>query len=156
MLQYYWSFSNALKLDKIKTEIYASSKTDQRTKNDTTKAMLLTNISFIYPKYSGIFIQNTRASRWRAIAYPRASAIKYLRAHYNSQCVPPVLINRAIICDSFKVLAQKAYEELCDNKNTPPKKKKKTTQKSYLLTSSDPQTNTVFYSLPLTLHQGVK
>ena len=35
--------------------------------------------------------------------------------HQNSECVPPVLIYRAITCDSFKVLAQKAYEELCDN-----------------------------------------
>ena len=52
--------------------------------------------------------QKSRASRWRAIAYPRASAIAYLRAHQNSKCVPPVLIHRAITCDSFKVLAQKA------------------------------------------------
>ena len=28
--------------------------------------------------------------------------------HQNSECVPPVLIYRAISCDSFKVLAQKA------------------------------------------------
>ena len=34
----------------------------------------------------------------------------------NSECVPPVLIHRAIACDSFKVLAQKAIKELCDNK----------------------------------------
>ena len=58
----------------------------------------------------------TRASRWRAFAYPRASAIAYLRAHQNSKCVPPVLIHRAITCDSFKVLAQKVYGKLCDNK----------------------------------------
>ena len=31
----------------------------------------------------------TRASQWRAIAYPRA--------HQNSKCIPPVLIHRAII-----------------------------------------------------------
>ena len=59
---------------------------------------------------------STRASRWRAIAYPRARVIAYLRAHQNSKCVPPVLIHRAITCDSFKVLAQKAWEELFDNK----------------------------------------
>ena len=47
----------------------------------------------------------TRASRWRAIAYPRASAIAYLRAHQNSKCVPPVLIHRAIACGSFMILA---------------------------------------------------
>ena len=50
--------------------------------------------------------------------------------HQNSECVPPVLIHRAITCDSFKVLSQKAYEELCDNKKKDPK--------SYFLTSSDP------------------
>ena len=53
-------------------------------------------------------ISKTRASRWRAIAYPSASAIAYLRAHRNSNCVPPVLVHRAIICDSFKVLARKS------------------------------------------------
>ena len=47
----------------------------------------------------------TRASRWRAIAYPRASAIAYLRSHQNSKCVPSVLIHRAIACESFKILA---------------------------------------------------
>ena len=53
-------------------------------------------------------IKRTRASRCPAIAYPRASAIAYLREHQNSKCVPPVLIHRAITCDSFKVLAEKA------------------------------------------------
>ena len=40
---------------------------------------------------------------------PRASAIAiaYLCTHQNSKCVPPVLINRAITCDSFKVLAHR-------------------------------------------------
>ena len=51
--------------------------------------------------------KETRASQWRAIAYPSASAIAYLREHQNSKCVPPVLIHRAITCDSFKVLAKK-------------------------------------------------
>ena len=71
--------------------------------------------------------------------------------HQNSECVPPVLIHRAITCDSFKALAIKAWEELGDNK-------KKNDPKSYFLTSSDPQTcprgiffffffcTTVFYS----------
>ena len=35
--------------------------------------------------------------------------------HPNSECVPPILIHTAITCDSFKVLAKTAYEELCDN-----------------------------------------
>ena len=53
--------------------------------------------------------ERTRASRWRAITYPRASAISYHHAHWNSKCLPPVLIlsHRAITCDSFKFLAQK-------------------------------------------------
>ena len=51
--------------------------------------------------------EETRASRWRAIAYPRASAIPYYPVHQSSECVPPVLIHRAINCDSFKVLAKK-------------------------------------------------
>ena len=75
----------------------------------------------------------TRASRWRAIAYPRASAIAYLPAHQNSECIPPVLIHWAIICDSFKVLAKKK-----------PKRSwvtiKKSNPKSYFLTSNEPQT----------------
>ena len=50
----------------------------------------------------------TRASRWRAIAYPRASAIAYIPAHQSSKCIPPVLIHRAYTCDSVKVLAKKA------------------------------------------------
>ena len=95
-------------------------------------------------------IRKTRASRWCAIAYPHASTIAYLHAHQNSKRVLPVLILRAITCDSFKIISQKASEELCDN----PKKKD---PKSYFLTSSDPQTSpeqnfwtTVFYSsLPL-------
>ena len=74
----------------------------------------------------------TRASRWRAIAYPHASAIAYLHAHQNSECVPPVLIHWAIICDSFKVLAKKK-----------PKRSwvtiKKSDPKSYILTSNDPR-----------------
>ena len=48
----------------------------------------------------------TRASRWRAIAYPRASAIDYIPAHQST--IPPVLIHRATTCDSVKVLAKKA------------------------------------------------
>ena len=52
--------------------------------------------------------KKTRASRWRTLANPRASAIAYLRTHQNSKCVPPVVIHRVITCDSFKVLAQKA------------------------------------------------
>ena len=40
-------------------------------------------------------------------------------SHQNSKCVLPVLIHRDITCDSFKVLAQKAREELCDKKRTP-------------------------------------
>ena len=81
---------------------------------------ILYRIIRYYHKY--IYTINTctvRASRLRAIAYPRASAIAYLRAHQNSKCVPPVLIDRAISCDSFKVLAKKAQEELCDNKKGP-------------------------------------
>ena len=50
----------------------------------------------------------TRASRWRIIAYPRASAIAYLRVRQNSKCVPPGLIHRAITCDTFKALAKNA------------------------------------------------
>ena len=65
-------------------------------------------------------IRVTGASRWRAIAYPRASAIAYLLAHRNSKCFSPVLIHRAITCDSFKALARKAWEELCDNKKRTP------------------------------------
>ena len=54
-------------------------------------------------------------------------------SHRNSNCVPPVLIYRAIICDSFKALAKKKPEELADNK-------KKTGPNSlFFLTSSDPQ-----------------
>ena len=54
--------------------------------------------------------QTTRASQWRPIAYPRASAIAYLPAHQNSkcECVPPVLIHRAMTFDSFQILALKA------------------------------------------------
>ena len=51
----------------------------------------------------------------------RASTIAYLCAHQNSKCVPPVFIHRAITCDSFKVLAQKAEEKLCDNQKKGPK-----------------------------------
>ena len=51
----------------------------------------------------------------------------------NSECVRPVLIHRAIICDSFKVLAKKK-----------PKRSWvtiiKNDLKAYLLTSSDPHT----------------
>ena len=95
-------------------------------------------------------ITHTRASRWRTIAYPCASTIAYLCTHQNSKCLPPVLIHRAITCDRFKILAQKAEEELCDNK--------KMDAKSYFFTSGDPQDmpmgqnfcTTVFYSsLPL-------
>ena len=68
----------------------------------------------------GLYTDITRASRWRAIAYPHASAIAYLHAHQNSICVPPVLIHRAITCDSFKVVAQKASEELIDNQKRTP------------------------------------
>ena len=39
-------------------------------------------------------------------------------SHQNSECVHPVLIRKAITCDSFKVLAKKAYEELGDNKKS--------------------------------------
>ena len=39
-----------------------------------------------------------------------------LRSHQNSECVPPVLIYRAITYDNFQVLAKKAKEELGDNK----------------------------------------
>ena len=73
----------------------------------------------------------TRASWWRTIACTLASAIAYHRAHQNSKCFPLVLIHRAITCDSFKVLAQKAYEESCDNPKKGPK---------IFLTSNDPQT----------------
>ena len=55
---------------------------------------------------------NTRASQWCTIAYSHASTIAYLRAHQNSKCVPPVLIHRAITCDSFKVLAQKSLRAI--------------------------------------------
>ena len=61
--------------------------------------------------------KKNRASRWRAIAYSRVSAIAYLRAHRNSKWVPPFLIHRAIACDSFKSLVKKV--ELCDNKKGP-------------------------------------
>ena len=44
-------------------------------------------------------LKETGASRWRAIAYPRASVIAYLRAHQNYKCVPPVFIHRAITCE---------------------------------------------------------
>ena len=52
---------------------------------------LLRHVSLIIQGKNG-----TRASRWRAIAYPRASAIAYLPTHQNSKCVPLVLIHRAI------------------------------------------------------------
>ena len=89
----------------------------------------------------------TRASRWRAIAYPRASAIAYCPAHQNFKCVPQVPIHRAITYDSFKVLAKK------------PKRNWVTIQikdrKSYFLTSSDPQIcprGKIFAPLYFTLH----
>ena len=70
----------------------------------------------------------------------------YLRAHRNIKCIPPVLIHRAITCDIFKVLAQNAEEEVCDNNKKDPK--------SYYFTSGDPRhapgqnlCTTVFYSL---------
>ena len=43
-----------------------------------------------------------------AIAYPHANTIAYLHAHQNSTYIAPILIHRAITCDSFKVLTQKA------------------------------------------------
>ena len=49
----------------------------------------------------------TRASRWRVIAYPRASAIAYFPACQNSKGVLPILIHRTITYDNFKVLAKK-------------------------------------------------
>ena len=71
--------------------------------------------------------KNTRASRWRTIAYPRALIYNITMFVQNGfltrwagalttppgvtskfQMVPPVLIQRAITCDSFKVLAQNA------------------------------------------------
>ena len=55
------------------------------------------------------------------IAYPQACSITYLHAHQNSKCAPPVFIRRAITCDSFKVLAEKAWGELCDNQKKDPK-----------------------------------
>ena len=66
-----------------------------------------------FPKIVQTGIQNkkkNRASRWRATAYPRASAIAYpsasaiayLRAHQNSKYIPPVLIHRAIVCESLR------------------------------------------------------
>ena len=63
--------------------------------------------------------ERTRASRWRAITYPRASAIAYHHAHWNSKCVPPVLTltHRAITCDSFKFLAQKPRRSWVTIKN---------------------------------------
>ena len=80
-----------------------------------------------------ILIQlQTRASRRRAIVYPRASAIAYLRAHQNSKCVSPIIIHRAISCDSFKGLVQKAKRSCVTMKKKDPK--------FYFLTSSDTQT----------------
>ena len=64
----------------------------------------------------------TRASQWHAIAYPRTSVIAYRHAHQNSKCVPPVLIYRAIICDSFK-----------PRRSCVTKKKKKRTQNPVIL-----------------------
>ena len=89
------------------------------------------NICFDQENQKQKHINITKANQWHAIAYPRASAIPYLRAHQNSKCIPSVLIHRAITCDSFMVLAQK-WLELCDNPKKYPK--------SYFLTSSDPQT----------------
>ena len=69
-------------------------------------------------------------------------------SHQNSECVPPVLIHRAITCDSFKVLAKKK-----------PKRSwvtiKRKDPKSYVLTSSDPQScpqGNIFPPLYSTLH----
>ena len=74
--------------------------------------------------------KKTRASQWRTIAYPRASAIAYLPAHQNSKCIRLVLIHGAITCDSFKVLAKKSLKGVGWQYKKDPK--------SYFLTSSDP------------------
>ena len=34
--------------------------------------------------------------------------------HQNSECVPPVLIHRAIACESFEILAKMVLERRCD------------------------------------------
>ena len=60
-----------------------------------------------------LFVQNGFWTLWGHTPWPCPQGL-----HQNSaKCVPPVLIHRAITFDSFKVLAQKAKEELCDNQN---------------------------------------
>ena len=71
----------------------------------------------------------TRASRWHVITYPCVSAVPYLRAYQNSKCVPPVLIHRAITCDSFKKPRRSCVTI----------KKKKKDPKSYFLNCGDPR-----------------
>ena len=70
-----------------------------------------------------------------------------LGSYENSKCVPPVLIHRAITCDSFKAVPKKPKRSWVTIK-------KQTNPKSYFLTSRDPQTcpgqnccTTIFYSL---------
>ena len=71
-----------------------------------------------------MFVQN---GFWPIGATPPGPAPR--GSHQNSECVPLVLIHRAITYDSFKVLAKKALEELGDNKK---KKKRKKGSKSLI------------------------
>ena len=90
----------------------------------------------------------TRESWWHTIAYPCANAMAYLHAHQNFKCVAPVLIHRAITCENFKVLAQKAYKGLCDNP-----KKQRTQNPTFLpLVTPDMHTGQNFAPLYSTLH----
>ena len=70
-------------------------------------------------------------------------------SHQNSECVPPVFIHRAVTCDSFKVLAKKAKEELGNNNN----KKKRTQNPTFCppMTPRCPQ-GKIFAPLYSTLH----
>ena len=104
----------------------------------------------------------TRASRWRAITYPRASTIAYLRIRQNSKCYlqSSSLWLFSVIVSRFEL--QKPRRSCVTIKKKKKKKKKKKDPKSYFLTSGDSYIHvyrhargkifctTVFYSsLPL-------
>ena len=55
------------------------------------------------------------------------------------KCILPVLIHRAITCDSFKVLPKKKPKRCWVTIKKKKKKKKKKDPKSYFLTSNDPR-----------------
>ena len=81
--------------------------------------------------------------RRRAITYPCASTVAYLRPHQNPKCVPPVLIHWAITCSSSKRLGGVVWQS------------KKKDPKSYFFTPGDPQScprGKIFAPLYFTLH----